>query len=213
MGKSESIAVIATGGKQYRVREGDRISIELLDAEPGKDVKFADVLLLREGGRTEVGTPTVAGASVTGKVLEKFKGEKIVVFKKKKRKGYKRTRGHRQNLMMVEIGSINAKPAAAPKKAAAKDEAETKPAAAKAKAAPAKKTVKAKAAPKKAAPKAKAAPKKAAPKAKAAPKKTAPGKTAAKAAEKPKKVEAKAKAKPTAKKTAAKKSAAAKKSE
>jgi len=189
MEKDENIAVIATGGKQYRVREGDRISIEVLDAEPGKDVKFADVLLLRKGGKTEIGMPTVTGASVTGKVLEKFKAEKIVVFKKKKRKGYKRTRGHRQNLLMVEIGSINAKPAAAPKETAAKT-----------KAAPAKKTGKAKAAPKKAAPKAKAAPKKAAPR-----------KTAAKVAEKPKKVEAKAR--PTAMKTSAKKSAAAKKSE
>ena len=150
MEKGENIAVIATGGKQYRVREGDRISIELLDAEPGKDVKFVDVLLLHKGGKTEVGAPTVTGASVTGKVLEKFKGEKIIVFKKKKRKGYKRKQGHRQNLLMVEIESIDAKPEAAPKKAPAK-----------AKAAPKKKTEKAKATPKKAAPKPRASTKKA----------------------------------------------------
>jgi len=119
MAKNMSEAVISTGGKQYVVHEGDKIRIELLDAEAGSDVTFTDVLLLHHDGKTKVGTPTVQGASVTGKVLEVCRDDKIVVFKKKKRKGYKRTTGHRQHKLLIEVKSISAKPAAAPKKKAA----------------------------------------------------------------------------------------------
>jgi len=156
-------AVIKTGGKQYKVAEGDEIIIEKLDAEAGNDVTFEEVLLLGKDGKVEVGAPTVAGASVVGKVAEQRKGAKVMIFKKRQRNTYRRKKGHRQLETVVTIESILAKgqkPAAkkaAPKTTAAKTAA---PEAAEAKTA-------AKAAPKKAPAKpaeAKAEPKKAAPK-------------------------------------------------
>ena len=164
-------AVIKTGGKQYKVAEGDEIIIEKLDAEAGNDVTFEEVLLLGKDGKVEVGAPTVAGASVVGKVAEQRKGAKVMIFKKRQRNTYRRKKGHRQLETGVTIESILAagqKPAAkkaAPKTTAAKTAAPEAAAEAKtaAKAAPKKapaKPAEAKAEPKKAAPK-KAAPKKA----------------------------------------------------
>lgn len=115
MAKSEKLAVIGTGGKQYRVQEGDVISIELLDAQQGDDVTFDNVLLLKDGKKTQVGSPNVSGATVKGRVVERKKSDKVIVFKKKKRKGYKRTRGHRQNLLVVEIEKISSKAASGSK--------------------------------------------------------------------------------------------------
>jgi len=129
MEKQENQAVISTGGKQYRVKQGDRISVELLDVEEGAEVTFSEVLLLQEGDAIKVGTPTVSGASVTGRVVSVAKDDKVVVFKKKKRKGYKKTQGHRQKKLLVEIESIGGKAAGAAKpKAAAKPAKAEKPA-------------------------------------------------------------------------------------
>jgi len=129
MEKQENQAVISTGGKQYRVKQGDRISVELLDVEEGAEVTFSEVLLLQEGDAIKVGTPTVSGASVTGRVVSIAKDDKVVVFKKKKRKGYKKTQGHRQKKLLVEIESIGGKAAGAAKpKAAAKPAKAEKPA-------------------------------------------------------------------------------------
>lgn len=129
MEKQENQAVISTGGKQYRVKQGDRISVELLDVEEGAEVTFSEVLLLQEGDAIKVGTPTVRGASVTGRVVSIAKDDKVVVFKKKKRKGYKKTQGHRQKKLLVEIESIGGKAAGAAKpKAAAKPAKAEKPA-------------------------------------------------------------------------------------
>lgn len=114
MAKKDSVAVISTGGKQYRVREGDQISVELLEAVKDGKITFNDILLLKQGDKAKVGNPTVEGASVTGRLLESFKDDKIIVFKKKRRKGYVRTRGHRQQKMNVEIEKISAAPAKAP---------------------------------------------------------------------------------------------------
>lgn len=177
MEKQENQAVISTGGKQYRVKQGDRISVELLDVEDGAKVTFSEVLLLQEGDAIKVGTPTVSGASVTGRVVSVAKDDKVVVFKKKKRKGYKKTQGHRQKKLLVEIDSIGGKAAGAAKpKAAAKPAKAEKPA----KKAVAKPDVKAKKPVKKAAAKpAKAEkPAKKTPAKKATPKKV-PAKTAA----------------------------------
>jgi large subunit ribosomal protein L21 len=119
-------AVIKTGGKQYKVAEGDEIIIEKLDAEAGNDVTFEEVLLLGKDGKVEVGAPTVAGASVVGKVAEQRKGAKVMIFKKRQRNTYRRKKGHRQLETVVTIESILAKgqkPAAkkaAPKTTAAK---------------------------------------------------------------------------------------------
>ncbi|HRD02821.1 MAG TPA: 50S ribosomal protein L21 [Candidatus Saccharicenans sp.] len=99
-------AVIKTGGKQYRVKEGDVLSIEKLEALPGAVVTFDQVLLIEDEGRILVGNPYVEKATVTGEVIETYKDDKITVFKKKRRKGYRRTKGHRQLLTKVKIAVI-----------------------------------------------------------------------------------------------------------
>ena len=126
-------AVIRTGGKQYRVAPNDIIEIEKIAGEPGDIVELADVILLGGEGGPKTGTPTIAGASVAAEVIEQKRGDKIIVFKKKRRQGYRRTAGHRQLLTSVRITEIltdgkkpskaAAKPA--PKKTEAK-KAETK---------------------------------------------------------------------------------------
>lgn len=99
-------AVIKTGGKQYRVQVGDVIYVEKMNAEVDTTVNF-DVLLCGEGDQVTVGTPVVEGAKVEGKVLAQGKGDKIVVFKFKAKKGYRRTNGHRQPFTKVEITNIS----------------------------------------------------------------------------------------------------------
>lgn len=100
-------AVIETGGKQYRVNEGDVIRIEKLPEEIGSKVTFEKVLLVGAGENVSVGTPVVDGAKVTGKVIEQDRGKKVIVFKKKRRKGYQIKRGHRQDYTGVLIEKIN----------------------------------------------------------------------------------------------------------
>lgn len=99
-------AIIRTGGKQYRVSEGDKLNVETLAAEAGGSVEFPEVLMLTEGENVEVGTPLVEGARVTAKVLEHGRGEKIVIVKFRRRKNYRRTQGHRQNYTRVEITGV-----------------------------------------------------------------------------------------------------------
>jgi large subunit ribosomal protein L21 len=98
-------AVIKTGGKQYRVAPNEVIKVERLDGEVGASITFPEVLMVG-GDSPVVGTPTVAGASVTATVLEQGKGEKIVIFKKRRRKNYRRRTGHRQLLTVVRIADI-----------------------------------------------------------------------------------------------------------
>ena len=100
-------AIIATGGKQYRVAQGDVIYVEKLDAAENDSVSF-DVLLVEKDGDLKVGAPLVEGAKVEGKVLQQARGEKIVVFKYKSKKNYRRKQGHRQPFTKVEITAINA---------------------------------------------------------------------------------------------------------
>ena len=203
-------AVIKTGGKQYRVANGDVIAVEKLAGDPGSTVALAPVLMVDDDKSSTVGTPVVEGAAVNAEIVEQTRGDKIIVFKKKRRKGYRRTRGHRQDVTVLRITDVTAKAKAAPKPvaeaaaklaseeaaaeaaatsaekakpAAATSAEEAKPAAAK----PAAKTTTRKPAAKKAAPKKPAAKKPAAkkaaakkPAAKAAPKKPAAAKPAAK---------------------------------
>ncbi len=89
-------AVIKTGGKQYRVKAGDLLVVEKLDGEPGASVAFDQVLMIGEGDAVTLGAPTVDGASVSATLVETRKGEKIKIFKKIRRQGYRRTGGHRQ---------------------------------------------------------------------------------------------------------------------
>ena len=99
-------AVIETGGKQYRVSEGDLIRVEKLPVEVGSDIAFEQVLLVGSGEDVRVGTPVVDGASVTGRVVEQDRGKKIIVFKMKRRKGYRRKQGHRQDYTKLLIEDI-----------------------------------------------------------------------------------------------------------
>lgn len=99
-------AVIRTGGKQYRVARNEVIEVEKLDAEPGTTVAFDEVLLVGEGESATVGTPLVAGASVSATVLDQTRGEKVIVFKKRRRKNYRRRNGHRQYLTVVRVTDI-----------------------------------------------------------------------------------------------------------
>lgn len=111
-------AVIETGGKQYRVQEGDVITIEKLNAEAGDKVTFDKVLLMSDGKEVKVGTPYLAEA-VTGSVVENGKGKKVIIFKYKAKKDYRKKQGHRQPYTAVKIESLGK---AAPKAAAPKAE-------------------------------------------------------------------------------------------
>ncbi|MDA8728814.1 50S ribosomal protein L21 [Flavicella sp.] len=181
-------AIVEIAGQQFKVAKDQKVYVHRLQDKEGSKVSFDNVLLVSDGEKVTLGAPAIEGAKVTAKVLEHLKGDKVIVFKKKRRKGYKKKNGHRQFLTEIQIDGIavgGAKKKAAPKKEAAAEEA---------------------AAPKKAAPK-KAAAKKTAPKkateAKATPKKAAAKKDAPKKAAAPKK-EAAAKKAP-AKKAAPKK--------
>lgn len=101
-------AVIKTGGKQYRVQPGDLLVVEKLDGEPGANVAFGEVLMLGDGDAVTVGAPTVAGASVAATLIETRKGEKVKIFKKIRRQGYRRTRGHRQAETVLRVIGITA---------------------------------------------------------------------------------------------------------
>lgn len=102
-------AVIKTGGKQYKVEKGETVAVDRLGLKSGDKVVFEDVLLVVDERRVMTGTPTVEGASVAAEVLGEEKDDKIVVFKMKRRKGYRRTRGHRQRYSMVKITDIKVK--------------------------------------------------------------------------------------------------------
>ena len=99
-------AVLETGSKQYRVRTGDKLEVERLGVEAGQPVTFDRVLLINNDGKLSVGSPTVANASVLADVVGHIRGEKKVAFKMKRRKGYHKTIGHRQELTVVQIKEI-----------------------------------------------------------------------------------------------------------
>ena len=152
----DMFAVIRTGGKQYRVAPNDIIEVEKIAGQPGDIVELAEVLLLGGDKGPQTGSPTISGALVAAEVIEQRRGDKIVVFKKKRRSTYRRKNGHRQELTALRITEIltdGKKPSkAAPKpeakraeKAAPKAKTESKPAAKKAVAKPAAKKPAAKA--------------------------------------------------------------------
>ena len=101
-------AIIETGGKQYKVTEGDVLYIEKLGAEAGESVAFDKVLAVWDGENVKFGAPTVDGASVTANVVKNGKGKKVLVFKYKPKKNYRRRQGHRQPYTKVEITKVNA---------------------------------------------------------------------------------------------------------
>lgn len=126
-------AVVKIGGHQYRVSEGDVLFVDKQSEEPGKTLTFDHVLLINDGnGGVTVGKPTVDGASVEAELLDNVKADKVIVFKKKRRKGYQVKNGHRQPMSQIEIGSISASGSGS-KKAKKKTKAEASPAPKKAK--------------------------------------------------------------------------------
>ncbi len=100
-------AIIRTGGKQYRAEPGKTLRIPSLDVEPGQSVTFDDVLLGADGDQIKVGAPGVSGAAVTAEVVRHGKGEKIIIFKHKRRKNYRRKQGHRQKFTEVRVNEIS----------------------------------------------------------------------------------------------------------
>ena len=112
-------AVIRTGGKQYRVAPDDVLDIEKIPGKAGDTVEFGEVLLVGGDGEPQLGVPLVAGASVAAELVEQHRGEKIIIFKKKRRQNYRRKNGHRQSLTMIRVTEILTG-GAKPKKAAAK---------------------------------------------------------------------------------------------
>jgi len=113
-------AIVEIAGQQFKVEKGKKIFVHRLDVENGKKVEFDKVLLIDDDGKINIGEPVIKDAVVEGMVLDHVRGDKVIVFKKKRRKGYKVTKGHRQNFTQVEILSINEKSPA--KKAPAKKE-------------------------------------------------------------------------------------------
>jgi large subunit ribosomal protein L21 len=99
-------AIVEIAGKQFKVAQDQQLYTPQLNAEAGSTITFDKVLLVEEDDKVAVGTPTVAGASVVGKVLDHVRGDKVIVFKKKRRKGYKKTQGHRQDYTKLLIERI-----------------------------------------------------------------------------------------------------------
>jgi large subunit ribosomal protein L21 len=118
-------AIVEIAGQQFKVEEGKKIFVHRLEIEEGNQIEFEKVLLIEDEGKITIGEPTIKDAVVEGKVLDHMRGDKVIVFKKKRKKGYRIKNGHRQNFTQVEILSINGK--SSPKKAAPKKE-EAKPA-------------------------------------------------------------------------------------
>ena len=101
-------AIVEIAGQQFKIEQGRKVYVHRLNAEEGSQVKFDRVMLVEDSGNVKVGTPTIKGAEVTATVLNHLKGEKVLVFKKKRRKGYQKMNGHRQYLTSIQINSINA---------------------------------------------------------------------------------------------------------
>lgn len=113
-------AIVEIAGQQFKVEEGKKIFVHRLDLEEGKKIDFDKVLLIEDEGKITIGEPLIKDAFVEGKVIDQVRGEKVIVFKKKRKKGYRIKNGHRQNFTHIEIVSINGK--TTPKKQVVKKE-------------------------------------------------------------------------------------------
>ena len=102
-------AIVEIAGQQFKVEEGKKIFVHRLEAEEGNQIEFDQVLLIEDDGKITIGEPTIKDAVVEGKILDHMRGDKVIVFKKKRKKGYRIKNGHRQNFTQVEIVSINGK--------------------------------------------------------------------------------------------------------
>ena len=119
-------AIVDIAGQQFKVEKDQKLYVHRLEGEEGKQVSFDKVLLIDTGSKVSVGEPVVKGASVDAKIVAHVKGDKVLVFKKKRRKGYQKLNGHRQQFTQIQIEGISEKAAAKPKAAAEKNEAPAK---------------------------------------------------------------------------------------
>ena len=101
-------AVIKTGGKQYKVEKGSTLRVEKLDGDAGTKLEFAEVLLVADGDNVQIGTPVLGGAKVLAEILAQEKGDKLIVFKFRRRKAYRRKNGHRQSYTAIKVTDITA---------------------------------------------------------------------------------------------------------
>jgi large subunit ribosomal protein L21 len=104
----DAYAVVETGGKQYRVTQGATLDVERLEGDAGATITLARVLAVSDGQSLTVGTPEISGASVTAEIVKQFRADKVIAFRKKKRKGYHKKQGHRQDLTQLKVQSITA---------------------------------------------------------------------------------------------------------
>ena len=116
-------AIVEIAGQQFKVEKNDEIFVHRLDGEPGTKLEFTEVLLVDQDGKISVGKPYVDGSKITGKILEHARGDKVIVFKKKRRKGFQKETGHRQDFSKILIENIALKGAAKEKKAKKEKEA------------------------------------------------------------------------------------------
>jgi large subunit ribosomal protein L21 len=100
-------AIVRTGGKQYQVSTGERLRVEKIDGQVGDSIELSEVLMVADGEEVKIGQPILAGVKVAARIVEQDKGKKVLVFKKKRRKGYRVKRGHRQLFTALEIGEIS----------------------------------------------------------------------------------------------------------
>jgi large subunit ribosomal protein L21 len=114
-------AVIKTGGKQYRVIAGERLKVEKLDVEVGGKITLDQILMVSNGDETTIGSPIIKGATVNATVLSHGRGDKVMIFKFRRRKHYRKTQGHRQSYTEIQIGEINAATKSAKAKVAKAD--------------------------------------------------------------------------------------------
>jgi len=115
-------AIVEIAGQQFKVEQNDEIFVHRLEGDPGNKIEFDKVLLLDNKGKITIGKPLVEGSSITGQIVEHVRGDKVVIFKKKRRKGYEKESGHRQDFTKVLIEHITAKGTAKAKKAKEKEE-------------------------------------------------------------------------------------------
>ncbi|MFM7217386.1 MAG: 50S ribosomal protein L21 [Bacteroidota bacterium] len=101
-------AIVNIAGQQFKVQKDMRVTVHRLEGAAGKSVEFKEVVLVDDNGKVKVGAPNVSGASVSAKILSHVRGDNVIVFKKKRRKGYQKQNGHRQDLTIVQIDSIKA---------------------------------------------------------------------------------------------------------
>jgi large subunit ribosomal protein L21 len=122
-------AIVEIAGQQYKVQKDQQVYVHRLEGDAGAELSFAKVLLVEDGGKVEVGAPVIDGAVVNARLVDHLKGDKVIIFKKKRRKGYQKKQGHRQFLTLLEITGIQVGAAAPKAKKATKKQTEETPAA------------------------------------------------------------------------------------